>query len=187
MHAMKTTTPAALVLGLAVVAALLTGCVTTPGTGTLVPVPKPTVSSVPVATDAPTETPVVREPPAEDADAAVKAEFYSGLTAEDYASVTGKVAEVVTISGDRQLMIDALEAIGAEYGKPVVVIAHYRCGTSDVLSWGVTGALFANKFTECGTGFSASQDLILSEVGLRAEEKGWKPEDYITIFAELVG
>lgn len=181
---MKTTTFTTAALGLAVVAALLTSCAasTTATSGSSLVPAAPASTTAPASTDAPViETPAPVDPVA-------KAAADSGLTAEVYAEVTSRTADIDSSIADTDSFLAAIDALGVEYGKPVVIVAHYICPDAVTPAWGISGALFGGAPPRCGTGYAASREATLEKVEDRAaHEKSWTPDDYILVFTDTVG
>ena len=152
----------------------LTGCAAS-SDSTQVPSLVPAATAEVPATEAPVEAPAVVLDPV--AQAAVD----SGLTAEVYAEVTAKTVEVGLQITEKDAYLAALEALSAEYGKPIAIIENHPCYNVAGTQWGISGALIGGGTVGCAQGFSENRDTALAEIEKRAERKGWGPGDYILI------
>jgi hypothetical protein len=181
-HTMKTSTIADAV-GLALIAAVLTGCSATSLGATSssdAPLGSSLVPFLPT-TEAPVETtpPVVLDP-------VEQAQIGSGLTPEVYAEAAGKIGPAYMAADDKDSALAVTDAFGAEYGKPVVIVDYYRCSTNGVLAWGISGALFGTAPPGCGSGYAESREATLAKVEQRAKGMGWTSKDYILVFVDSV-
>jgi hypothetical protein len=179
---MKTSTITA-AIGFTLVAAVLTGCSATPHSATPSgdsPLGSSLVPFLP-ATESPFETapPVVL-------DAVEQAQIDSGLTPEVYAEVTAKVASIVSSIDEKDPFLAAVEALEAEYGKPVALVAYVPCYGSDQSEWAISGALFGTAPPGCGYGYAESREAALDKVEERAKRQGWGANDYILVFNDSV-
>jgi len=180
-HPLKTTKIFAYIAIAAISVSALAGCVSTPE----VDAPRAISTSSPKPTAEATEAPVV-EVPAPVADPVADAQKASGLTAEQYVAATAQV-QVADFSSKENFNA-VTDAITAEFGKPVVVIAYGECpraADAGVYSWGIAGALMSPQ-PKCGVyPEQLTREGAIGAAEERAERNKNTLDDYIVLFVDL--
>jgi len=171
----KTTNLFATIAIAAISVSVLAGCVQTPE----VDEPRAIVTSTPEPTETPTEAPVPVADPVEEAQKS------SGLTVEQYVAATAQV-QVADFSSKENFNA-ATDAIAAEFGKPVVVIAYYECpraADAGVYTWAIAGALMSPQ-PKCGVyPEQLTREGAIGAAEKRAERNKNTLDDYILLFID---
>jgi hypothetical protein len=177
---MKTTKIFATIAIAAISVSVLAGCIQTPE----VDEPRAIVTSTPEPTAEATEAPVV-EVPAPVADPVEEAQKSSGLTVEQYVAATAQVQAADFSS--KENFNAATDAIAAEFGKPVVVIAYYECpraADAGVYTWAIAGALMSPQ-PKCGVyPEQLTREGAIGAAEKRAERNKNTLDDYILLFID---
>jgi hypothetical protein len=98
-----------------------------------------------------------------------------------YAEVTRRAVEVGATVTETSAHFDAMDALSAEYGKPIGIVEARPCSDGGT-GWAITAALVANDPNgKCGVGYSASRETAVAEAQGRADRKGWAAGEYILV------
>jgi hypothetical protein len=145
------------------------------------------LSLAPLTAATPVSSPTAPATPAVPVDPAALAQQDSGLTPARYAELKAEVTAAVSVPvlTPAKKVAATIATISTKYGKPVVVVDHYKCYGSGI-GWGITGALSGSSAGSCGLGDSANESAILTEMYRRAGVEGWTSSDYILVITTTV-
>jgi len=162
----------------AALAALLTGCAANPGGAAADTSTAATARSASAKAATPTPKPV---------DPKVAAQQAAGLTLASYDQLSIKTAAAVHQALATNESMDDFRAVvkqlGAEAGKPVVIVDKYTCNGTGLTASGITGALAEHPVT-CGSEWSASESAAVARVTEIAKSDIAVEDGYVLVIVQ---